>query len=211
MKKFGYFVAIMALMAAACTKQEVPAEPQTPENNNEKVYIELKVTVAPETRATMGSDKKLSFGKNDQISVIGTKGSTTSIITLEAKSIDSSTGEITFQSTTEVDTDTQIGEYAYYPHDLIVPDGDNPINPLQILWPSTFWNKTEGSVVCPMMAKIDLDNNTAVFSHLGSLLKVNVVDFPAAEGWIEFRTSNKFVGHYSVSPKTTTILPMTGR
>ncbi len=195
MKKFSFILAALAILGVACNKQETPENTTTPEEDaKEMVRIELKVSVDPETRATMDG-KDLKFGVDDIISVLGTSGSTTNIYYLTYESKDPDTGVITFSTTAPANV--EIGDYAYYPSDLIVPNGDEPIDPLQILWPDIYWTT---SVKLPMMAAIDLTNNTAEFHHLGAILKVNVVNPPAELGFLEFKTSTAFVGRYNVDP-----------
>lgn len=196
MKKLSFILAALAMVGVACNKQETIENNTTPEEETkEMVRIELKVSVDPETRATMdGLD--LKFGVDDEISVLGTSGSTTDIYYLTAESVDQSTGVITFS--TSVPADVEIGDYAYYPSDIMAPSGSDPIDPLLICWPSMIYC-SEG-VKIPMIAPIDLTNNTAEFKHLGVMLKVNLTNTPADFSWLEFRTSAKFGGWYEVNP-----------
>ena len=198
MKKLSFILAALAMVGVACNKQETIENNTTPEDETkEMVRIELKVTVDPETRATM-DNKVLKFGVDDEIAILGTSGSTTDIYYLTADSVDPGTGVITFSTTAPADV--EIGDYAYYPSDIIAPSGSDPIDPLLICWPSMIYC-SEG-VKLPMIAQIDLTNNTAEFRHLGAMLKVNLVDTPSSFDWLEFRTSANFVGWYSVNPTT---------
>ena len=196
MRKFSFILAALAILGVACNKQETPENTTTPEEDaKEMVRIELKVSVDPETRATMdGLD--LKFGVDDQISVLGTSGSTTNIYYLTYESKDPDTGVITFSTTAPANV--EIGDYAYYPSDIMAPSGSDPIDPLLICWPSMIYC-SEG-VKIPMIAPIDLTNNTAEFKHLGAMLKVNLTNTPADFSWLEFRTSAKFGGWYEVNP-----------
>lgn len=194
MKKIGFFFAALAMFCAACNQPQEIEETTNPDATETKmVKLELKVTIAQETKAVM-NDKKLTFGVEDEIAVLGTKDNKTAIYYLTVSSVNE--GVITF--TTNVPEGTEIGDYAYYPSDLIVPNGDDPINPLTIFWPSMYYG-SPASVRIPMMAKIELQSTT-VFRHLGSLLKVNLVDVPSGNKWLEFKTSRKFVGAYTVNP-----------
>ncbi|MBR4398945.1 MAG: hypothetical protein IKT05_07180 [Fibrobacter sp.] len=188
MKKIGYFAAIIALVGVACSKQEVDT-PTSVDENNDKVVFELKVTVAPETRATMPA-KTLTFAQGDEIAVLGTTSQGTSVIPLAVSDVSGST--VTFSTT--VDKDTQIGDYAYYPVSIA-----SSANPTVINWPASF---DATKVQVPMMALIDLTNRTAEFKHLGSMLKVNLKDMPAGVNALEFKTTNNFTGSYSVDPAT---------
>ena len=195
MKKFAFILAALAMVGVACNKQE--SIDNTPDSSDdpavEMIRLELKVSVDPETRASMVG-KALTFGVNDEIAILATVNNTTEIKYLTVESIDSGTGVITF--TTTIAADAEIGEYAYYPSDLIVPNGDD-IDPTRILWPSMIY--TSEGVRLPMMAKIDLEHNTAVFKHLGAMLKVTVTDAPTYD-WLEFKTSTNFSGYYTVNP-----------
>lgn len=194
MKKIGFFLAALALLCVACNQPQEIEETTNPNVSEPKmVKLELKVTIAQETKAAM-NDKTLTFTENDIITVLGTKDGTTQPYPLAVSSVDG--GVITFS--TEIPEGTEIGDYAYYPQDLIVPDGSTTMDPLKILWPNRYFTST-GGVLIPMMAKIDLEQTT-VFKHLGSMLKVNLVNVPAGNEWLEFKTSQNFVGTYSVNP-----------
>lgn len=203
MKKLSFILAALAMVGVACNKQEVIENNENPEEKADgMVRIELKVSIDPETRATM-DNKVLKFGADDKIAILATVNNTTEVKTLTVESIDSESGVITF--TTDVAANAEIGEYAYYPSDLIVPDGDD-IDPTRILWPSRVY--TSEGVKLPMMAKIDLENKEAVFKHLGAMLKVTVANAPAYD-WLEFKTSGTFSGYYTVNPSDWSISPIT--
>lgn len=193
MKKFAFILAALAMVGVACNKQENDITPVTPEDNTtDMVRIELKVSVAPETRAAMVG-KVLTFGKDDEIAILVTTGGTTTVETLTAESVDSGTGVITFSTT--VPSDAEIGDYAYYPAEIIADNGSG-IVPTRIVWPSMI---NGDAVQIPMMAEIDLTNNTAEFMHLGCMLKVNLVNVPTDADGLEFNTSNGFGGWYNVN------------
>ena len=195
MKKIGFLFAVLAMVGVACNQPQEIEEVTTPEvSSNGKVKLELKVTIDPETKATM-EGKTLTFGQNDIITVLGTYNGVTKPCFLTVQSIEG--GVITFS--TEIEEGTEIGEYAYYPQDLIVPNGSETMDPLTILWPDRYYT-SQGGVLIPMMAKIDTQNKTAVFKHLGAMLKVTLEDVPAGNDWLEFKTSQNFVGRYTVNP-----------
>ena len=195
MKKFAFVLAALAMVGVACNKQENDVTPVVPEDETpEMVRFELKVSIAPETRAAMVG-KVLTFGKDDIIAILATSGGTTDRYPLTAESVDSNTGVITFSA--NVPADAEIGDYAYYPFDIIQDKDGTGIVPTLIEWPSMI----DGNAVdIPMMAKIDLTNNEAVFKHLGCMLKVNLVDVPADSDYLEFNTTTDFGGWYNVNP-----------
>lgn len=199
MKKLGFLFAALALVfTAGCEPQEI-LEPTDPEDvQGGRARFEIRVTIDPETKATM-VDKKLSFAKDDRIAILATKDAVTDIYQLVATSVEGNVVVFSEDTSMPIPEGATIGEYAYYPYDLIVPNGSTSIDPLEICWPSMYYGQ---GVSVPMMAKIDIVNQTAVFKHLGAMLKVNLVNVPANNEWLEFKTSQKFVGHYTVNPAT---------
>lgn len=187
MKKLAYIFCI-AILGVACSKEAVSEIEYVKTIDVPENMVKLSITVPrePETRATM-SGKQLSFAAEDKIAVIGTLDNKTSIEELVVESI--SETEITFSAA--IDPDMEIGDYAYYPVSIANKD-----NPTLINWPSSF----DGTKVqMPMMAKIDVSNNKAIFRHLGAMLKVNLTNAPADVKTLEFKTTNPFVGSYNVT------------
>ncbi len=190
MKKIAFIIAALALTLVSCNKEQVVPVNQDVDEieavNTDKVLYEITVSIDPDTRAAM-TDKKLTFAANDKIAVIGTKDETASVVELTVSKVEEN--KVTFSTT--IDSDMTIGDYAYYPVSIA-----NALTPTTINWPSTF----DGTKVeIPMMAVIDVTKNTAVFKHLGALLKVTLASVPTGANSLEFTTTNNFVGTYDVS------------
>lgn len=184
MKKLAYILAI-ALMGIACNKETAPVE--SPEGIVPEGKVKLVITVPAGIDSKVSVDgKHVTFTTEDQIAVIGTLNNVTSVVTLNVESVSANT----FTFSTVIDADMEIGDYAYYPATIVNKD-----NPTRINWPSSF-DGTKNQM--PLMAKIDVTNNQAVFHHLGALLKVTLASAPAGVNALEFTTSSNFVGSYDV-------------
>lgn len=194
MKKLGFLFAALALVfTAGCEPQEI-LEPTDPEDvQGGRARFEIRVTIDPETKATM-EGKTLTFALGDKIAILVTSGTLTEPYDLVATRIESSAVVFSEDPDNLIPDGATVGEYVYYPFDLIWPDED----PLVISWPNRYF--ADQGVAIPMMAKIDLENNRAVFKHLGAMLKVNLVNVPSNNNWLEFKTSTKFVCQYRVDP-----------
>ena len=199
MNKFGIIIAAIALLGVACNKEQTIVDNQSlVEQTSKRVRIELKVIIDPETSATMDG-RRLTFGMGDEIGLIACNAvGKAEAICLTVSSI--SDGVITFSA--EVDEGTQVGDYAYYPKEII-PALSNvdfeDVDQTLVNWNIGF----DGTAVqIPMMAKIDTEHNTAEFKHLGAMLKVNLVNMPAGVSVLKFNTSNPVFGTYSVNTET---------
>lgn len=184
MKKLVYILAL-ALVGVACNKETVPVETAEEIVPKGKVKLVITVPAGIDSKASV-SGKQITFNIDDQIAVIGTLDNETSVVTLSVESV----SDNTFTFSTDIDPDMEIGDYAYYPAAIVNKD-----NPTRINWPSSF-DGTKNQM--PLMAKIDVTNNQAVFHHLGALLKVTLASAPAGVNALEFTTSNNFVGSYDV-------------
>lgn len=188
MKKFYLGFAAIAMLAVACNKEQTVDETSPVEDG--KVLYEITVTIDPESKGAF-SDKSFSFASGDQIAVIVTEAGTPSVQALNVTSCTAST--VTFS--TSLPSDAVVGEYAYYPVSIA-----NASTPTTITWPTNFDGTSCGGDVVPMMAKIE--GSTAVFKHLGALLKVTTSGAPDGFNTLEFTTTSPFTGTYDVNTTT---------
>ena len=187
MKKISIFFAAALTLFVGCNKEYSPVN----ENNDSKdivtskmKHIEILVTTE-NTKATL-PEKTVTFGVGDEIAVVGTTSSVSEVITLTVLNI-SSEG-ITFAA--DIPEDCEIGDYAYYPASIATTTD------LNVNWPTS----VDGAKVqVPMIALIDITNNTAVFKHLGVIAKIDLTNVPSGATTLEFNAAEKITGPYTVS------------
>ena len=215
MKKLFVILATIAIAAVSCNKEQPtdnPAQNDAPKTR----HFEIKATIDNGTKGTY-ANSKVNFTADDKISVLAYSeepdgpymDQVRRRYDLTVTAVNGNT--ITF-ATDDIPEDAVLGNFAYYPHDIVPEyatlagrewDFEHP----DFDWPHVFDGKT---VQIPMIGIINTSGATksTLFKHVGAIAEIKVENAPEPEDeysyvYLQFTDNssaeNKF-GRYEVDP-----------
>lgn len=215
MKKLLIILAAVALAAVSCNKEQPTDNPE--QNSTPKTrHFEIKATIDSGTKGTY-ANSKVTFTADDKISVLAYSEEPNGPFTEQVRrrydlivsSVDGNT--ITF-ATDDIPEDAVLGDFAYYPHDIVseysvLAGGEWDLEHPEFNWPHVFDGKT---VQIPMIGIINTSGATksTLFKHVGAIAEIKVENAPEPEDeysyvYLQFTDNssaeNKF-GRYEVDP-----------